>query len=50
MDKFNYTIHQQGTDYFLVKTRRRDILDDLSSNVPLVIQAGEWAVYGPNPR
>ena len=50
MGEFDYTTHQQGTDYFLVKTRRSDILEDLSSNVPLVIRAGEWAVYGPNPR
>ena len=49
MGQFNYNIHQQGTDYFLAKTRRSDILDDLASNVPLVIRAGDWAVYGPNP-
>ena len=49
MGQFDYNTHQSGTDYFLTKTRCSDILDDLASNVPLVIRSGDWAVYGPNP-
>jgi hypothetical protein len=48
MGEFQYETHQQGTDYFLVKTRRLDIIEDLTRNVPLASQAGEWYLFGPN--
>jgi hypothetical protein len=48
MGQFRYELHQQGADYFLVKTRRLDIIEDLERNVPLAGQAGEWRLFGPN--
>jgi hypothetical protein len=48
MGRFQYGLHQQGSDYFLVKTRRLDIIEDLSQNVPLAAQAGAWRLFGPN--
>jgi dolichol-phosphate mannosyltransferase len=50
MGSFRYDEHQEGTDYFLVKTRRKDVIDDLGRHVPLLAQSGDWMAYGPNPK
>jgi hypothetical protein len=50
MSAFRYADHQQGTDYFLVRTHRRDILEDLQKHVPLLAQSGDWMVFGPNSK
>jgi hypothetical protein len=47
---FRYDQHQEGTDYFLVRTRRADIIEDLSRHVPLVVRSGDWMAFGPNPK
>jgi hypothetical protein len=47
MDQFQYDRHQSETDYFLVRTKRKEILDDLARHVPIVATAGEWIVFGP---
>jgi len=47
---FDYAVHGRGTDYFLVRTSDRRIIDQLRSNVPLRAHSGSWLVFGPNPR
>lgn len=47
---FRYEQHQEGTDYFLVRTRDRNIINDLTSHVPLVAKSGDWMAFGPNPK
>jgi hypothetical protein len=48
MEKFRYVKNQKGTDYFLVRTRDPEILEDLIRNVPLAAEVGDWKVFGPN--
>ncbi len=50
MDEFLYDRHHSNTNYFLVKTKRKEILEDLRRNVPVAAVAGEWQVYGPRQR
>jgi len=50
MAAFRYAEHQQGTDYFLVRTDRADILEDLQKHVPLLAQSADWMVFGPNSK
>jgi hypothetical protein len=49
MDDFEYERHQAGTQYFLVRTTREDIVQDIERHVPLASQSGKWKVFGPNP-
>jgi len=49
MDDFQYERHQAGTQYFLVRTTREDIVQDIERHVPLASQSGKWKVFGPNP-
>ena len=48
MGEFRFSRNQAGTDYFLVKTRRPDILADLGKNVPVLTHTEDWWVFGPN--
>ena len=50
MTSFKYETHQEGTDYFLVRSDRPDVIDDLTMHVPLLVTSGEWKVFGPNPK
>ncbi len=50
MSRFNYRDHGRGTDYFLVRSSDKAILEELSQNVPLRARAGSWVVFGPNPK
>src|SRR5262245_17009893 len=49
MDNFQYEQHQAGTQYFLVRTTRDHIVQDLERHVPLAGESGKWKVFGPNP-
>ena len=49
MNQFKYSRNQAGTEFFLVRTSRQDILEDLGKHVPLFAEAGGWRVFGPNP-
>jgi hypothetical protein len=50
MTTFKYDDNQTGTDYFIVRTDRPDVLEDLSKHVPLLASAGEWKAFGPNRK
>ena len=50
MSEFQYALHGAGTDYFLVKTRKREIIEDLSHHMPRVGEFGPWQVFGPSER
>jgi len=45
---FKYDLHQEGVNYFLVRTKRADIISDLQAHVPLAARVGDWMVFGPN--
>ena len=47
MRQFRYAEHHAGTDFFLVKTKESDILEDLRRNVPFAASFGDWSVFGP---
>jgi len=48
MDTFRYETNQEGTDYFLVRTRDEKIVADLKKHVPLAVSGNSWLVFGPN--
>jgi hypothetical protein len=48
MAAFQYDAHQDGTDYFLVRTRDEKILADLAGHLPIAASSGSWIVFGPN--
>jgi hypothetical protein len=50
MAGFKYEQNQEGTDYFIVKTRRADVIEDLSRMFRWwQLPATGWP-FGPNPK
>lgn len=49
MGDFQFERHQEGSDYFLLRTENESVLEDLRRHVPLAAAEGNWLVFGPNP-
>jgi hypothetical protein len=49
MASFEYSLNEKGVQYFLVRTRKTGIIEDLKANVPLLAKERDWWAFGPNP-